>query len=32
MRNVRAARDDGTSCKPNLGTMVIEDLANNVSL
>lgn len=32
MRNVRAARDDGASGKPDMGTMVIEDLENNVSL
>lgn len=32
LRKDLAARDDGTSRKPHLGTMVIEDLANNVSL
>lgn len=32
MRNVRAARNDGASGKPDMGTMVIENLINNVLL
>lgn len=32
MRNVRAARNDGASGKPDMGTMVIENLITSVSL